>query len=416
MSKFFWTVLLGLVATVANAQETAAPPADEAPAATDQAAAPAAGEAAEPAAPAGPSPEALAAKAAFDPILQQWSDLITKINAIQAERKTAQGDAKVELDGQFAELGQQADELIDKIVEAGIAVYKADPKAYPEINATLLAIAQFHLTGGPGGDGGDQYEKSLAVVKSLLEANAGAEWPQLYLWGGIAAYNTNDFPLAKEYFAKAKETGGDSSGSTHAIMAQAMEAQQNFPALSKAWEKEQQIRAAEAKADDLPRVKLTTPHGDIVLELFENEAPESVANFITLVKKGFYDGVVFHRVLPGFMAQGGDPTGTGGGGPGYSIKCECYKADYRHHFRGTLSMAHAGRDTGGSQFFLTFVPTSMLDGKHTAFGRVIEGMDVMSAIKRRDPDAPVGQPDRIVKAEVIRDRGHEYKFQKLPGR
>jgi len=142
-----------------------------------------------------------------------------------------------------------------------------------------------------------------------------------------------------------------------------------------------------------------------------------VANFLTLVKDGFYNGVVFHRVLPGFMAQGGDPTGTGSGGPGYSIKCECYQPNFRHHFRGTLSMAHAGRDTGGSQFFLTFVPTPPLDGKHTAFGRIVEGMDVAASLKRIDPESSVRPtPDRIVKAEVLRDRGHEYKFDKLPGR
>ena len=152
--------------------------------------------------------------------------------------------------------------------------------------------------------------------------------------------------------------------------------------------------------------------------MFENEAPQAVASFINLVKAGYYDGIVFHRVLPAFMAQGGDPTGTGSGGPGYNIRCECYTPKARQHFRGTLSMAHAGRNTGGSQFFLTFVPTSYLDGKHTVFGRVIEGMDAAAAFKRRNPNGPgpKPKPDKIVKAHVLRDRGHEYKFDKLPGR
>jgi cyclophilin family peptidyl-prolyl cis-trans isomerase len=115
------------------------------------------------------------------------------------------------------------------------------------------------------------------------------------------------------------------------------------------------------------------------------------------------------------MAQGGDPTGSGSGGPGYHIACECYRDDARHHFRGTLSMAHAGRDTGGSQFFLTFVRTSHLDGKHTAFGRVIEGLDVLSHIQRVDPQQPSGvQPDEIVKATVVRKRDHEYQPKTLP--
>ena len=118
-----------------------------------------------------------------------------------------------------------------------------------------------------------------------------------------------------------------------------------------------------------------------------------------------------------FMAQGGDPKGDGTGGPGYSIRCECYDPNYRHHFRGSLSMAHAGRDTGGSQFFLTFVPTPHLDGRHTVFGRVVEGMDVLGELEKRNPDAPgATPPDKIIKAEVLRDRGHEYTFEKLPGR
>src|SRR5207249_11793952 len=140
------------------------------------------------------------------------------------------------------------------------------------------------------------------------------------------------------------------------------------------WAKEKAIREAEAKAGDLPRVKLTTTKGVIVLELFENEAPETVGNFVNLVENGKYDGLTFHRVLKSFMAQGGDPKGDGSGGPGYHIYWECYQPDYRRHFQGSLSMAHAGRDTGGSQFFLTFKQTPHLNGRHTCFGRVIEGM------------------------------------------
>jgi cyclophilin family peptidyl-prolyl cis-trans isomerase len=177
-------------------------------------------------------------------------------------------------------------------------------------------------------------------------------------------------------------------------------------------------RQAEAAADDLPRVRISTSVGDVVVELFENEAPNTVANFISLVEKGFYDGTPFHRVIAGFMAQGGDPTGTGTGGPGYTIACEVDAPDARQHFRGTLSMAHAGRDTGGSQFFLTFRPTDHLDGKHTVFGRVIEGFDVLPKLMRTTDDQgrPVAgvQPDTIVKAEVLRKRNHPYVPETKP--
>ncbi|MBU5594269.1 peptidylprolyl isomerase [Amphibacillus sp. MSJ-3] len=129
---------------------------------------------------------------------------------------------------------------------------------------------------------------------------------------------------------------------------------------------------------------ITFENGEkIVIELFENDAPGTVANFEKLANEKFYDGVTFHRVIPGFVAQGGDPTGTGAGGPGYTIKCET-EGNPHKHIAGALSMAHAGKDTGGSQFFLVHEPQPHLDGVHTVFGQVIEGMDVVLRIKQGD--------------------------------
>ncbi|MDO4568754.1 MAG: peptidylprolyl isomerase [Planctomycetia bacterium] len=160
----------------------------------------------------------------------------------------------------------------------------------------------------------------------------------------------------------------------------------------------------------MPVVLVRTTAGDMELLLYENEAPNTVANFISLVEKGFYNNLTFHRVLPGFMAQGGCPKGDGTGGPGYAIPCETKNPNARIHFRGTLSMAHAGPDTGGSQFFITFIPTKSLDGVHTAFGRVVKGMDVLSKIERIDPERPYpGQvPTKILEMKVIRKRDHAY--------
>ncbi len=126
---------------------------------------------------------------------------------------------------------------------------------------------------------------------------------------------------------------------------------------------------------------IETDKGDIVLELFENDAPNTVANFVKLINKGYYNGLKFHRVIPNFMIQGGCPVGNGTGGPGYAIKCEI---NPKKHLTGTLSMAHAGKDTGGSQFFITLSPQPHLDGVHTVFGQVIEGMDVVNAIRQGD--------------------------------
>ncbi|HEX2980236.1 MAG TPA: peptidylprolyl isomerase [Anaerolineaceae bacterium] len=127
-----------------------------------------------------------------------------------------------------------------------------------------------------------------------------------------------------------------------------------------------------------------TEKGDIVLELFADKAPRTVNNFVFLARQGFYNDTMFHRVLNDFMAQGGDPTGTGMGGPGYKFADE-FHPSLRHNKPGILSMANAGANTNGSQFFITHVPTPWLDNKHSVFGQVIDGMDVLMSIPERDP-------------------------------
>jgi peptidyl-prolyl cis-trans isomerase B (cyclophilin B) len=122
---------------------------------------------------------------------------------------------------------------------------------------------------------------------------------------------------------------------------------------------------------------------EILIEFFPNEAPNTVANFEKLANSGFYNGVTFHRVIPGFVSQGGDPTGTGMGGPGYTIKCET-EGNPHKHVQGAVSMAHAGKDTGGSQFFIVHQPQPHLDGVHTVFGQVISGMETVLNMKNGD--------------------------------
>lgn len=132
---------------------------------------------------------------------------------------------------------------------------------------------------------------------------------------------------------------------------------------------------------------VTTEKGAMKIKLLKDEAPTAVANFADLAKKGFYDGLNFHRVIAGFMAQGGCPEGSGRGGPGYAIKCECMNNTSKH-LKGTLSMAHAGRDTGGSQFFICFVPCPHLDKQHTVFGQIdpsdAESMKTLDSVKQND--------------------------------
>lgn len=128
-----------------------------------------------------------------------------------------------------------------------------------------------------------------------------------------------------------------------------------------------------------------TNKGKFEVELFEDKAPNTTKNFIDLVDKGFYDGLIFHRVIDGFMIQGGDPNGTGTGGPGYTIKDE-FNKDLKHSSEGILSMANAGPNTGGSQFFITLAATPWLDGHHAVFGKVIKGMDIVKAIGKVECD------------------------------
>ncbi len=150
------------------------------------------------------------------------------------------------------------------------------------------------------------------------------------------------------------------------------------------------------------RVLLETNQGNIVIELYK-EMPITTGNFEKLARDGFYDGVIFHRIIDGFMIQGGDPTGTGMGGPGYRIKDEFTNTSLDKNDRGTISMANAGPNTGGSQFFINLVNNNFLDKRHPVFGKVVEGMDVVDKIAKvatNSDDKPL-QPVRIVKARVL---------------
>jgi len=144
-------------------------------------------------------------------------------------------------------------------------------------------------------------------------------------------------------------------------------------------------KAPQAGDKDIPQgnhIKIETEHGEVLIELYPDSAPNTVANFKALAGKGFYDGLKFHRVIAGFMAQGGDPEGTGRGGPGYNVKAEF---NARKHVRGTLAMARsASPDSAGSQFYICFAPQPHLDGQYTIFGQVVEGMDVVDQIKQGD--------------------------------
>ncbi len=392
-------------------QETAPVAEETAPVAEETA--PAAEETAPVAEETAPAAEPGPRKAEFDALFAQWRKLIAELAAVQVRYYKAEEQEKADLGKQWDQAIAQGDAMEPKLIQAAEQAYAESPGADANLTDLLADVVVGDVvTRGRPVPQKDNFARALRIGKLLVQN--GYKGPLVLNAAGIAAFVTQDYDTAQEYLKLVKEGNKMPIGGSGQYLDGLVMDFLAAPAICKeAWAKERQIRDAEAKADDLPRVLLKTNRGEIELEMFENEAPNTVANFISLVKSGYYDGLTFHRVLPGFMAQGGCPDGTGRGGPGYNIPCECHQENYRRHFRGSLSMAHAGPDTGGSQFFLTFVPTSSLDGQHTVFGRVVKGMDVLHKIRRRDPQSRLPpEPDTIDEAKVLRDRGHEYQPKK----
>ena len=326
-------------------------------------------------------------------IRADWDGLNAKLDGLAEQYESASAEQRQAIRTQYAELAERANSLLSTLREASIAAYRQAPNQDPELSRLLLGMIANDVRN-------DQYEEAAGLAQLLIDNKCQEKG--LYGLAGVAAYCRDDFVRAEQYLNVARQA--------NTLERDGMQYATDVALAKKLMAEELQIREAEAKADNLPRVLLKTTKGDIVIELYENEAPQTVANFISLVEKGFYNGLTFHRVLPGFMAQGGCPDGTGTGGPGYNIYCECHAPNHRKHFRGTLSMAHAGRDTGGSQFFLTFRRTSHLDGRHTVFGRVIQGVELLDDLQRIDPQSPgpKPKPDQIIEAKVLRKRDHPY--------
>ena len=334
---------------------------------------------------------------AFEAIFAQWKQVLADLRRLLAESHDATPERSREIADQYGAKLKEGFALRPKLIDAAREAFAESPKPAPQLTEFLLAIADDAY-------GHDRFEEALSTAELLIKK--GQSGGVAYYIAGLAAYSMDQFDTAAKYLPVAQKQGKFSPTDEGYL--------DSIPTYKQYWAREQKLRAAEAKADDLPRVLMKTTKGDIELELFENEAPNTVANFISLVDKGFYNGLTFHRVLEHFMAQGGDPTGSGSGGPGYSIPCECYQPNARMHFRGSLSMAHAGRDTGGSQFFLTFIPTGHLNGHHTVFGRVLKGMDVLAKLQRRDPSGAARRsPTRSSRPRCCGSATHTYEPKKV---
>ena len=339
--------------------------------------------------------DAATAKASFQQAQTAMREIVAKLTELQAEYRKDGSDKRV-IEAQFNETKTNGVAADIQLENAAFTLAIADPsdqEAREHCGAVVAAAVEM-----------DNPLKAFDLVKKLDAA--GAASPDVVLLGASAAIVASRLDKAEAWIDQAKKAGVDDE--------RIGELKQMVASERPKVDAEMKVRAKEEAAGNLPQVKIETTKGTVVVELFENEAPNTVANFITLVEQGFYDGTPFHRVIGGFMAQGGDPTGTGTGGPGHVIACECYAPNARKHFLGSLSMAHAGKDTGGSQFFLTFRPTEHLDGRHTVFGRVVEGFDVLPRLVRTEGPFAGAAPDQIVKAEMIRKADRDYTPQTMP--
>lgn len=357
------------------------------------------------------APKAPAKAAPSGDILKQWADLLARRDQVEKTAQKLQGDFEAAAKSKDQKAQQEIASAFEKLMldfrsnvqprmtELAAPVLEKDPL---NVEAAKMVAGKAYYD--------NQYEKVIAITDKLLEA--GKSSPALLNIAGISHFATHDFKAANEILTQAQKLDNELFPQLGANFLQASADYQPL------WAAEQKLRAADAAKNKnpetvLPQVLFKTSKGDIYLELFEDEAPNTVANFISLVEKKKYDKTKFHRVIPNFMCQGGDPnsldsdpSNDGTGGPGYYIPCECYQKNARMHFRGTLSMAHAGKDTGGSQFFITHLPTAHLNPNaaeqrgHTVFGRVIKGIEVAAALR---------PGDQILSATVLRKRNHPYE-------
>lgn len=296
--------------------------------------------------------------------------------------------------------------MYSQLIATAVEEYSAAPTKESKLGEFLFGV----LTRGCAED---RYEGLVDVGLALNKA--GYKGQRLDQYIATAAIAVHQYDLAKPYLDKVFSQPIDPEKNKEAVALYGY--YQGLEQIKALWQEELKSQAADSAGEPLPKVKLLTTKGEIVIELFENQAPETVGNFIKLVEDGFYKGILFHRVIEHFMAQTGCPNGDGTGDAGYSIVGEHGKSGARKFFRGTVGMALAnGPNTGGSQFYICMLPQPQLNDDYVAFGRVISGIDVLSDLVRVDKSssekkekaATEAPPDEIMSAEVIFKRNHPY--------
>ncbi len=348
------------------------------------------------------APEQLATvREEFESRSRELRDLFKRLYILQHQFRFALNQDEVrEIQNEFAEKQSAGERLLLELQDRAARIYATEPSRDGVMYRFLLSAI---LDDAEKQRAWTSYRNILLLRKTVGLADA------IKPISSLQAFRCGQFQEFIDFLSTADPSTFDDKHREAAMM---------LEMAVPAWEREKAFRRQDAEAGNLPRVRMTLSTGVVEIELYADQAPMTVANFIELVDAGFYDGLTFHRVLPGFVAQGGCPNGDGMGGPGYFIPCECFEENARGHFLGTLSMANTGqRDTGGSQFFFCYGPLQPLDGKHTAFGRVVSGMEAVERLAPIDPQKLEGTevPDTIIKAEVIRRREGLPTVRKLNG-
>jgi cyclophilin family peptidyl-prolyl cis-trans isomerase len=303
----------------------------------------------------------------------------------------------------------QTAQLRAGLPKAAIEAFKADPGKDPA--ATQFVFRTLNEMIEPSlPESSFDPAAALEIVDTLIDA--GADQDVVVLSKGFrASFAIDDFDRASLMLDRISDAHPESNLS---------QIRQVVDEMKEKWQRELMIRRLEKNNDNLPRVKFETSAGEFVVELFEDHAPNTVANFISLVEKNFYNDLTFHYVKPGEYIHTGCPNGDGSGGPGYAIESEFNREQIRDYFSGTLGMANTGPETEGSQFVITHQAIPQLNGQFTAFGRVIEGFDLVRNAKAIDPqnaqpdeDAAASEPVRIIKASVLRKRDHDYEPERV---
>ncbi|GIW99846.1 MAG: peptidyl-prolyl cis-trans isomerase [Pirellulaceae bacterium] len=349
----------------------------------------------------------------FEPLTERFQqataalrDHVKKLREVVIRFNVASAEENRRWQDRFQELIDEGVGIHQEFLQAAIEEYRQGLENKEPLGNMLFKILERNIDR-------DRFDGMVELAQALLDGGYQHEDLEGYLV--MAAYGLCRFDIVEPHLEQLIARGVVSDRFLHVHA--------NLEQIKQDWAEELEYRRQDAQGEPLPRALLRTTKGDIEVELFENQAPETVANFIHLAESGFYDHHLFHRVIPHFMAQTGDPLGDGTGGPGYAIYDEHHRPDHRKFFRGYLGMARtAAPNSAGSQFFITFLPTFDLNGQYTVFGRVVKGIEVLSNLRRVDPDSKTdseedkGLPlDELIEVRILSKRNHPYEPHKVEG-